>query len=59
MQFIRDHFHRDPAAPGGYDLILNTSQWSAAVCAALVEQAIHYKRRSAVDDVLAAGASSV
>lgn len=42
-RFIEGHFHTDPAQPGNYDLVLNTSQWSAAECADLIVQALERK----------------
>ncbi len=42
-QFIREHFHIDPAKPRNYDLVLNTSQWSPADCADVIVQALHHK----------------
>jgi len=42
-RFIRDHFHEDPATADRYDLVLNTSRWSPAACADLVEHALHHK----------------
>ncbi len=41
VQFVRDHFQKDPADPANYDLILNTSRWSVAECAELIIQASH------------------
>jgi hypothetical protein len=32
--------------PYNYALVLNTSQWPPAVCATLVEQALHHKART-------------
>jgi cytidylate kinase len=42
-RFIREHFHIDPAKPRHYDLVLNTSQWSAADCADFILEALHHK----------------
>ena len=39
LHFVRAHFHKDPADPANYDLILNSSRWSVAECAELVIQA--------------------
>jgi cytidylate kinase len=38
-RFVKDHFQKDPADPLLYDLILNTSRWSAAQCAEFIVQA--------------------
>ena len=38
--FTREHFHKDPADPRHYDLILNTSRISAAECAELLVQVV-------------------
>jgi cytidylate kinase len=42
-RFIREHFHIDPAKARHYDLVLNTSQWSAADCADFILKALHHK----------------
>jgi chloramphenicol 3-O-phosphotransferase len=42
-RFLREHFHKDPAQPGNYDLILNTSHWSVAECAGLILQGLGHK----------------
>lgn len=42
-RFLREHFHKDPAQPGNYDLILNTSHWSVAECAGLIVQGLCHK----------------
>jgi cytidylate kinase len=39
-RFIREHFLRDPGDAHQYDLLLNTSRWSVAECAELIEQAL-------------------
>jgi cytidylate kinase len=39
-QFVRDHFHKDPADPAAYDLVLNSSRFSAAECAELILDAL-------------------
>jgi len=41
--FLREHFHKDPALPGNYDLILNTSHWSVPECAVLIVQGLSHK----------------
>jgi cytidylate kinase len=38
--FVRGHFHKDPADPTLYDLILNTSRFTVEECAELIEQAL-------------------
>lgn len=45
-RFIEKHFHKDPAAPQNYDLILNASQWSVTKCAGLILQALQNKQES-------------
>jgi hypothetical protein len=42
-RYIRDHFHIDPTKARYYDLVLNTSQWSAADCADFILKALHHK----------------
>jgi cytidylate kinase len=42
-RFIREHFHIDPAKARYYDLVLNTSHWSAADCADFILKALHHK----------------
>jgi cytidylate kinase len=39
-RFVRDHFHKDPADPAGYDLVLNSSRFSAVECAELILDAL-------------------
>lgn len=41
--FIQGHFHADPTAVDGYDLIVNSSHWSIPECASLIVQALHRK----------------
>ncbi len=38
--FIKDHFHKDPADPQNYDLILNRSRFSVDETADLVIEAL-------------------
>jgi cytidylate kinase len=38
--FVREHFHRDPADPTLYDLILNTSRFTVEECAEIIEQGL-------------------
>ena len=38
--FIRDHFHKDPADPANYDLVLNTARFSIEDCAEQIEHAL-------------------
>jgi cytidylate kinase len=40
-RFVRDHFHKDPADPRLYDLVLNSSRFSAGECAGLIVEALH------------------
>lgn len=42
-RFIWGHFHADPTAVDGYDLIVNSSRWSVPECADLIVQALHRK----------------
>ncbi len=46
IQFIKDHFQKDPTDPQQYDLILNTSRFSVAACAELIIDALHQLRHS-------------
>ena len=39
-KFIKDHFHKDPADPQNYDLILNRSRFSVDETADLVIEAL-------------------
>lgn len=41
VRFVKDYFQKDPTDPGRYDLVLNTSRFSVAECAALVIAALH------------------
>src|SRR5262249_43319546 len=38
--FVRRHFHKDPAGPQHYDLLLNSSRFSVAECAELIIEAL-------------------
>ncbi len=38
-RFVQGHFHRDPAPPQSYDLVVNTSHWSVPRCAAVIAEA--------------------
>jgi cytidylate kinase len=40
-RFTRDHFHKDPTDPRGYDLVLNSSRFSVAECATLIIEGLH------------------
>ncbi|HEY7312827.1 MAG TPA: cytidylate kinase-like family protein [Gemmataceae bacterium] len=42
-RFIRDYFGSDLAKPRNYDLVVNTSEWSAAACATLILRALQAK----------------
>jgi cytidylate kinase len=39
-RFITDHFHRDPANPCDYDLVLNSSRFGVTECAELIIEAL-------------------
>jgi cytidylate kinase len=41
QQFVQDHFHRDPADPREYDLVLNTSRLGYGGSAELIIEALH------------------
>jgi cytidylate kinase len=43
MRFVQDYFGSDPAKPRNYDLVLNTSEWSAGECANLILSALERK----------------
>lgn len=36
VNFVREHFHKDPLDPAGYDVVLNVSHFSQSDCAHLV-----------------------
>jgi cytidylate kinase len=38
--FVREHFHKDPADSTLYDLILNTSRFTVEECAEIIQQAV-------------------
>jgi len=38
--FVKDHFFKDPTDGSLYDLILNTSRWSAGECADFIVDAL-------------------
>jgi cytidylate kinase len=40
-RFVRYHFHKDPADPCGYDLILNSGRFAVAECSELIVEALH------------------
>jgi cytidylate kinase len=40
VQFVREHFHRDPTDPALYDLVLNSTRFSVAECAELILDAL-------------------
>jgi cytidylate kinase len=40
IAFIKDHFQKDPTDSRRYDLLLNTSRWSAMECADLILDAL-------------------
>lgn len=39
-RFVKHHFHKDPADPRLYDLVLNSSRFSAAECADIILEAL-------------------
>jgi cytidylate kinase len=44
--FVSGHFHKDPASPEQYDLVLNTARFSAEACAELIVEALGRLRES-------------
>ncbi len=49
--FVRDHFHKDPGDPHGYDLVLNSVRYSAEAAAVLIVEALHRVRKAEVAHV--------
>jgi cytidylate kinase len=47
-RFIYDYFGSDLAKPRNYDLVLNTSEWSARDCASLILRALEDKAKPSV-----------
>jgi cytidylate kinase len=45
-EFVRSIFHKDPADPAGYDLILNTSRFDPVECAELIEHAVRIRTKT-------------
>jgi len=41
VDFVQNHFLKDPADPRNYDLLLNTSRFSIGECAELIIEALH------------------
>lgn len=41
VQFVKDHFHKDPTDPRLYDLILNSARFDTDRCANLIVEAFH------------------
>jgi len=39
-QFVKDHFHKDPADPGLYDLVLNSARFDVSSCADIIVEAL-------------------
>jgi cytidylate kinase len=39
-RFVKDHFHKDPTDPRGYDLVLNSSRFGVPECADLITEAL-------------------
>jgi cytidylate kinase len=44
-RFVRSHFQKDPAEPGGYDLTLNAFRWSVRGCAEVVIESLRCMER--------------
>jgi len=44
VQFVKDHFHKDPTDPRLYDLILNSARFDIDKCANLIVEALHSLR---------------
>jgi cytidylate kinase len=45
-RFVQDHFHKDPADPLHYDLVLNSSRFSDKECADLIIPALERMQQS-------------
>ncbi|HXG08188.1 MAG TPA: cytidylate kinase-like family protein [Gemmataceae bacterium] len=45
--FVQEHFHKDPADPAHYDLILNAFRFSPAQCADLIVATLHQLQATA------------
>jgi cytidylate kinase len=56
-RFIRDTFHKDPADPMGYDLVLNVARFSVEECVDLIAQALQHCRAHAAVSKSAASVS--
>ncbi len=41
--FTKEHFHKDPADPQHYDLLLNTGRLSVSACATLIVESLHLR----------------
>jgi cytidylate kinase len=41
VNFVREHFHKDPTDPSQYDLVLNSSRLAAERCADLIVETVH------------------
>jgi cytidylate kinase len=54
IQFVRDHFHKDPTDLQQYDLVLNAGRFSVAGCADLVIAALHHLQARRPEKGLAA-----
>jgi cytidylate kinase len=39
--FVRHHFHKDPADPCGYDLMVNSGRFAVAECSEFIVEALH------------------
>jgi cytidylate kinase len=47
--FVKDHFHKDPADPGNYDLILNSTKFSIRQCAELIIKALRLSQEHSLN----------
>jgi cytidylate kinase len=54
-RFVREYFHKDPADPHGYDLVLNTTRLPIEESAAIIEEML-CRFRAGLAKVAAAGA---
>ena len=53
IRFIKAHFQKDPSDPRNYDLILNSSRFSASACADQIIDALHRLQASVAKPPLA------
>jgi len=47
-RFVLDHFHKDPADPLLYDLVLNSSRFSVSECAEVIILALQRMQQGAL-----------